>query len=154
MTPRIRLRSVFPTVLFLAFASAGCGSSNDPSPGAAGGAGQGGSAGVGGVAGAGGMAGAGSDDQLWPACDLAQPAWQRLVSSGHTKQYADELLCLQDAGHSDLRPGSPTVGGHRSYHPGLKQWLALGGTPGGVGRGQRLADTKTRAFFANALGKK
>ncbi len=96
----------------------------------------------------------GSDDQLWPACDLAQPAWQRLVSSGHSKQYADELLCLQDAGHSDLRPGSPTVGGHRAYHSGLKQWLALGGTPEGVGRGQRLADTKTRAFFASALGNK
>ncbi|MCA9595105.1 MAG: acyl-CoA thioesterase/BAAT N-terminal domain-containing protein [Myxococcales bacterium] len=94
---------------------------------------------------------AGADDQLWPSCQLAQIAWDRLEKSGHVDKYGDELVCAPDAGHFSPVVGSPTVGLHRAYHPITKQWLALGGTPAGTAHAKRNADTKIRALLQKAL---
>jgi hypothetical protein len=94
---------------------------------------------------------AGADDQLWPSCQLADIAWQRLVKSGHADTYGDELFCAPGAGHFSPTVGSPTVGLHRSFHPIAQKWLALGGTPAATAHAKRDADTKIRALLAKAL---
>lgn len=91
---------------------------------------------------------AGADDRLWAACTLSKPAVDRLKAAGHDKAHGSELLCFPDAGHNVRTPGAPTFGSHRIQHPISKQWLALGGTPAGVGRANRLADTRIRAVLA------
>ncbi len=91
---------------------------------------------------------AGADDRLWASCALSKPAEDRLKAAGHDKSHGSELLCFPDAGHNIRTPGAPTFGSHRIQHPISKQWLALGGTPVGVGKASRLADTRIRAVLA------
>jgi dienelactone hydrolase len=94
---------------------------------------------------------AGADDQVWPACDLGALAWKRLEDAGHTAKYADQLLCLDSAGHNVGTPGSPTLGADEVQHPITKEWLALGGTPAGIAHASRKADSAVQKLLRDAL---
>lgn len=95
---------------------------------------------------------AGGDDQLWPSCDLAKFAMDRLVAGGHATAHGDALHCYEGAGHNVGMPGNPTLLADRAYHPFLRQWLALGGTPQGISRASRAADGEIRRFLTRAIG--
>jgi dienelactone hydrolase len=94
---------------------------------------------------------AGADDQVWAACALAQYAWVRLVSYGHTKTYADEFECYPNAGHNvtPFSVGLPTT--NAAYAADQGETLALGGTPIGIAHAARDADNKVRAFLSKNL---
>lgn len=90
---------------------------------------------------------AGASDQLWPSCDLAKIAMDRLVATGHAAKYPDELDCYPDAGHTvdefDLAVPTATA----MYTQAFGETLALGGTARGIAHAARDADDKTRAFL-------
>lgn len=95
---------------------------------------------------------AGADDQLWPSCELAQLAMDRLVAKGHTKQYEDSLVCYEDSGHATGGiPGMPTSFFTTSVFPGTTEVMLLGGTPRGIARAQRDAFERKVAFLAKSL---
>jgi hypothetical protein len=94
---------------------------------------------------------AGEDDQVWASCTLAEFAWIRLVSYGHTKSYADDFQCYPKAGHNvtAFSVGLPTTDGAYAVDQGMT--LALGGTPVGIAHAARDADDRVRAFLAKNL---
>jgi dienelactone hydrolase len=95
---------------------------------------------------------AGQDDQLWPSCDLAKIAMQRLIANGHDKRFADASICYPEAGHGSTSiPGVPTALSLASVHPITGELLALGGTAKGTARAQRDAFGKIDAFLAASL---
>ncbi|MDB5214637.1 MAG: Cytosolic acyl coenzyme thioester hydrolase, inducible [Myxococcaceae bacterium] len=95
---------------------------------------------------------AGGDDQLWPSCDLAKIAMDRLVANGHDKRFADESVCYPDSGHfSAGTPGIPTTGATAVVHPLTGELLALGGTPKGIAKAQRDAFGRIDKFLAASL---
>lgn len=69
---------------------------------------------------------AGEDDQVWPSCELAKMAMQRLKDKEH--KYHDKMICYPQAGHGVASipnlPVSTTI-----FHPQMKIWVDLGGTP-------------------------
>jgi dienelactone hydrolase len=96
---------------------------------------------------------AGAADDLWPSCDLAKYAMDRLSANGHATKYGDTLLCYPDAGHNidAFTVGVPTT---TAMHTSTKVdgvYLALGGTPQGIAHATRDADAKLRAFLAQNL---
>lgn len=94
----------------------------------------------------------GASDDLWPSCTLADVAWNRLVSSGHTKQHPDENHCLADAGHfATGLPGFSTLLSDRTEIPGYLYEFSLGGTPAGNAHAQREARRLTLQFLRKAL---
>lgn len=90
---------------------------------------------------------AGEDDKLWPACRMSKISMDRLA--GHNP--LDQFQCYPSAGHSIGKPGIPTTGAYRAYHPLAKYWMALGGTAAGIAAAARDADERTRTFLAAAL---
>jgi hypothetical protein len=94
---------------------------------------------------------AGEDDQVWASCTLAEFAWIRLVSYGHTKSYADDFQCYPKAGHNvtAFSVGLPTTDAAYAVDQGTA--LALGGTPVGIAHAARDADNRVRAFLAKNL---
>jgi len=93
----------------------------------------------------------GSDDQLWPACKLAQVAMDRLVETGHAATHGDELTCFEGAGHLLDAVGLPTTWTGFSRGSGGSM-LALGGAPAATARAGRARQQKLRAFLARSLG--
>ena len=93
----------------------------------------------------------GAADQLWPSCELEKFTMDRLTSSGHATTFADASSCYPDAGHNLEFLGFPTVQLLKIQHPITKEWLALGGTPKGIAKGQRDAENKVRAFLTAQL---
>lgn len=96
---------------------------------------------------------AAQDDQVWPSCDLAMIAMNRLTASGHAAAHGDTLDCYPNAGHN-VTPFSlnvPTTTGMHSSVKEYGQYLALGGDPEGIAHAARDADDKTRAFLAANL---
>ena len=94
----------------------------------------------------------GGDDQLWPSCDLAKIAMDRLVANGHDKRFADDSVCYPDSGHfSTGTPGVPTALQTAVVHPLTGELLALGGTPQGIAKAQRDAFGRVDRFLAAAL---
>jgi dienelactone hydrolase len=95
----------------------------------------------------------GASDELWPACDLAKFAIDRLAASGHDVQHGDKLICYPDAGHNvaSFLVGVPTASAMHTMTPVEGHILALGGTPKGIAHAARDADTQVRAFFAANL---
>jgi hypothetical protein len=93
----------------------------------------------------------GDADQLWPSCALEQITMDRLTTSGHAATFGDASNCYADAGHNLEFLGYPTIQLLKIQHPITKEWLALGGTPKGIAKGQRDADTKSRAFLSSHL---
>jgi dienelactone hydrolase len=95
---------------------------------------------------------AGQDDQLWPSCDLAKIAMDRLVKDGHDKRFADESICYPASGHGSTGiPGVPTILSTAIVHPLSGELLALGGTPKGIARAQRDAFGRIDRFLAASL---
>ena len=94
---------------------------------------------------------AGEDDQVWASCELAEFAWIRLVSYGHTKTYEDEFQCYPKAGHNvtAFSVGLPTTSS--AYAADQGETLALGGTPVGIAHAARDSDNRVRAFLAKNL---
>ena len=94
----------------------------------------------------------GGDDQLWPSCDLAKIAMDRLVANGHDKRFADDSVCYPDSGHfSTALPGVPTALATAVVHPLTGELLALGGTPPGIAKAQRDAFGRGDRFLAASL---
>lgn len=95
---------------------------------------------------------AGQDDQLWPSCDLAKIAMDRLVASGNDRWFADASICYSDAGHGSTSiPGVPTSLSTAVVHSLTGELLALGGTHQGIAKAQRDSFVKISAFLATAL---
>ena len=95
---------------------------------------------------------AGQDDQVWPSCDLAKIAMDRLVAAGHDKRFADASVCYPDSGHGSTGiPGVPTALSTATVHPLTGELLALGGTPKGIAHAQRDSLTRIEKFLAAAL---
>jgi dienelactone hydrolase len=96
---------------------------------------------------------AGAADDLWPSCDLAKYAMDRLTSNGHATKYGDVLECYPDAGHNidALTVGVPTTTAMHTATPVSGAYLALGGTPAGIAHATRDADDKVRVFLAKNL---
>jgi pimeloyl-ACP methyl ester carboxylesterase len=94
----------------------------------------------------------GADDQLWPSCDLAQIAWDRLMAAGHAATFpADAFHCLEGAGHGISTPGQPTSWSTGYFDPATQGYIDLGGTPGDNARAGRRANTLKRAFLEEVL---
>ncbi|HEX4516579.1 MAG TPA: acyl-CoA thioesterase/bile acid-CoA:amino acid N-acyltransferase family protein [Polyangiaceae bacterium] len=96
---------------------------------------------------------AGAADDLWPSCDLATYAMDRLSTSGHATKYGDTLVCYPDAGHNidAFTVGTPTTTAMHTSTPVDGAFLALGGTPEGIAHATRDADNKLRLFLAKNL---
>ena len=96
---------------------------------------------------------AGAADDLWPSCDLAKYAMDRLSSSGHATKYGDALVCYPDAGHNidAFTVGVPTTTAMHTATQVDGAYLALGGTPEGIAHATRDADGRVRAFLAQNL---
>jgi acetyl esterase/lipase len=90
---------------------------------------------------------AGADDGLWPSCELAEIAMERLRSSGHAAEHADALHCFEDAGHSIGSPGWPTGEAYVVMHPVSREWIVLGGTPRGTAHAERASWLLVRDFL-------
>lgn len=92
------------------------------------------------------------DDQVWPSCQLADLAWQRLRDAGHDQRYPDdEFICFPQAGHS-LSPanvGLPAANADQVTVGGVR--LDYGGTPRGTGQGDRQAWDKSVRFLERTL---
>jgi pimeloyl-ACP methyl ester carboxylesterase len=93
---------------------------------------------------------AGADDQLWPACQLGEVAYRRLVEIGHAATHPDRLDCFADAGHLVSVIGLPTT--HSAWAPFDETLLALGGTPAGIAHAGRARQARLRAFLNATLG--
>ncbi len=88
---------------------------------------------------------ASADDQIWPSCQLAGIAMDRLRKTGHAASFADDLVCYPEAGHITGLPGVPTT--DKTVDPSATHaWLAIGGTPGGdrCARGARRLRAQAR----------
>jgi len=97
---------------------------------------------------------AGAGDNLWPSCDLAAVAFDRLVASGHVDEHGDEMHCFADAGHFIVfPPGQSTLDSTAYYHPTYDVWFDVGGTPEGNAAAERAGNTALRAFLERALGR-
>jgi dienelactone hydrolase len=96
---------------------------------------------------------AGAADDLWPSCDLAKYAMDRLNASGHATKYGDALVCYPDAGHNidAFTVGVPTTTAMHTAAPVDGTFLALGGTAQGIAHATRDADNRVRAFLAQNL---
>lgn len=97
---------------------------------------------------------AGASDDLWPSCDLAKVATDRLAASGHDAAFGDALVCYPDAGHNvdSFTVSVPTTSAMHTQQPVDGRYLALGGTPAGIAHAARDADGRIRAFLAATLG--
>lgn len=95
---------------------------------------------------------AAQDDHVWPSCELADLAWQRLRDAGHDVRYPDdELVCFAQAGHS-LSPanvGLPAGNANESDQNGVR--FDFGGTPQGTGQGDRQAWARSVRFLERTL---
>ncbi len=89
---------------------------------------------------------AAGDDGLWPSCALMDVAWQRLAPRGNV---LDRAVCLEDAGHLVGTPGWPTSENYVTTMYG--QFVILGETPQGNGRGGRVFDLALREFLNAVL---
>lgn len=95
---------------------------------------------------------AGEADALWPSCDLAAIAMDRLEASGHAAAYEDAFHCFPDAGHFiAFPPGLSTLTSTSYYAPDYGAWLDVGGTPAGIAAAQRAGDSALRGFLERAL---
>ncbi len=96
---------------------------------------------------------AGASDNLWPSCDLADVAWQRLDASGHAALHEDEVHCFPDAGHFIVfPPGTSTQDSTAYFNAAYDVWFDVGGTPEGNARAARAGNTALRGFLERALG--
>ncbi|MEO8800931.1 MAG: acyl-CoA thioester hydrolase/BAAT C-terminal domain-containing protein [Polyangiaceae bacterium] len=95
----------------------------------------------------------GASDELWPSCDLAKIASDRLTANGHTAKYGDVSVCYPDAGHNiDMFSlAAPTATAMHASQKVDGLLFALGGTPKGIAAAARDADNRMRAFFAKNL---
>jgi dienelactone hydrolase len=93
---------------------------------------------------------ASADDQIWPSCQLAGIAMDRLTKAGHAATFGDDLVCHPEAGHIVGNPGLPTTG-LTEMTLSDRTVIALGGTPAGIGRAAREGFERRRAFLAKAL---
>ncbi len=95
---------------------------------------------------------AAQDDHVWPSCQLADVAWQRLRDAGHDTRYPDdEFICFAQAGHS-LNPanvGLPAGNANEFDQNGGR--YDFGGTPQGTGQGDRQAWNKSVRFLERTL---
>jgi pimeloyl-ACP methyl ester carboxylesterase len=97
---------------------------------------------------------AGANDNLWPSCDLAQVAFDRLMASGHVDEHGDEMHCFPDGGHFIVfPPGQSTLDSTAYFHPTYDVWFDVGGTPEGNAAAERAGNTALRAFLERALGR-
>ena len=95
---------------------------------------------------------AAEDDQVWPSCQLADVAWQRLRDAGHDTRFPDdEYVCFRNAGHSvsPANVGLPAGNANIASIDGVR--LDFGGTPQGTGQGSRVAWQKSVRFFERTL---
>jgi dienelactone hydrolase len=93
----------------------------------------------------------GADDQVWPSCDFAAIAMDRLVRSGHAAAHHDTFICYPGAGHNMGFPGTPTTEASVVFHPAFNAWMGLGGKPQGIAHAQRDAYERIDAFLAAEL---
>lgn len=91
----------------------------------------------------------GADDGLWPSCELAMIAMNRLTTSGHATRHHDELVCFEEAGHIIGTPGWPTAESYSGALGGTR--VVFGGTPRGTARAERAARARIRAFLGSTL---
>jgi dienelactone hydrolase len=88
---------------------------------------------------------AGADDGVWPSCDLAKIAMDRLTAKGHAKAHGDSSICHEHSGHRFGLPGRPTTDLYTMMGGG--KVTVRGGTPAGMSRAARDADDRIRAFL-------
>ena len=88
----------------------------------------------------------GADDGVWPSCDLAKVAMDRLIAQGHAKTHGDSAICHEDSGHRFGLPGRPTTDLYTMTGSDGKLTIR-GGTPAGMSRAARDADDRIRAFL-------
>ncbi len=93
----------------------------------------------------------GADDQVWQSCAFVEKGLQRLAAKGHSTLYADEGRCFPAAGHNLTFVGGPTTDALFLYSAFAQGWYAFGGTPAGVAKAQREADTRVRDFLGKHL---
>jgi dienelactone hydrolase len=92
---------------------------------------------------------AGADDGIWPSCDLAQRAMDRLDAVGHSDDYADAMVCFDEAGHVGPSPGWPTTD---SYARNFGSYaIVSGGTPRGNHDAMRQGLNRVISFLDAAL---
>ncbi len=92
------------------------------------------------------------DDQVWPSCQLAQLAWNRLVDAGHTQRFPDdELACVANSGHtlSPANVGLPAGDSNEVVIAGVR--FKYGGTTQGNGQGNREAWRRSIRFLERTL---
>ncbi|MFO0749611.1 MAG: acyl-CoA thioesterase/bile acid-CoA:amino acid N-acyltransferase family protein [Myxococcota bacterium] len=95
----------------------------------------------------------GADDQLWPSCELADVAYQRLLAAGHVAAHGDRLVCSPDAGHFSTGTPGWTAVGSTVYDDAVNGFrFVVGGTVAGNGMAQRQNDTALRALLEDVLG--
>jgi len=93
----------------------------------------------------------GGDDRVWPAPDLATRAMARLDATEYPHRYGH--LRVPGAGHDIKVPSHPTT--ERATRgmalPGFPLLLAMGGTPAGYARADRLAWDRTLDTLRHGL---
>jgi dienelactone hydrolase len=93
----------------------------------------------------------GGDDRVWPAPDLATRAMARLDATEYPHRYGH--LRVPGAGHDIKVPAHPTT--ERATRgmamPGFRLLLAMGGTPAGYARADRLAWDRTLDTLRHGL---
>jgi hypothetical protein len=92
---------------------------------------------------------AGKDDQIWPSCELAKVAFDRLVQMGHAERYGDVSRCFEEAGHRIGVPGGSTIDHARDSMGDVT--ITKGGSPQGAARAERETRALLRAQFERAF---
>ncbi|NUP10849.1 MAG: hypothetical protein HOW73_32800 [Polyangiaceae bacterium] len=95
----------------------------------------------------------GQADELWPSCSLAEVAFDRLETSGHTDSHADELVCYENSGHftNPINAGFPMTTASLSYNASFGVYYAMGGTAEGLGHAARDSFNRVEAFLETSL---
>ncbi|MEM9192091.1 MAG: acyl-CoA thioesterase/bile acid-CoA:amino acid N-acyltransferase family protein [Myxococcota bacterium] len=89
----------------------------------------------------------GADDDLWPSCELAQVAADRLAAEAGRE---DRFVCYADTGHFIGSPGWPTTEAFVStLQDGTR--VSMGGTAEGTARAQRAAREEILEFLGRHL---
>lgn len=91
----------------------------------------------------------GRDDNMWPAVVASEYIEQRLVEADFSHPF--ETLVLDDAGHGITSPGGSTMMLSQAFHPVMKAFMSLGGSPSGNANAQRVMWEKALELYDIAL---
>ncbi|MGX7826530.1 acyl-CoA thioester hydrolase/BAAT C-terminal domain-containing protein [Actinokineospora sp. 24-640] len=91
----------------------------------------------------------GEDDRLWPSRELSQISVERMEDAGLESNI--DVHSFDDAGHIILLPNQPTTYDHYFLPMPYGVYFALGGTPEGSHRANRVAWEHTLDFLGSSL---